>query len=98
MNTFSLKPVNRALAEGQLETDTQLPGVPFGRKHGVSVDDDEGVVVVVGAGVGSDGASRGGSVGLSIGISSSSSKGSSSEGKPPSTSSQSCGSLSRTGT
>ena len=98
MNTFSLKPANRALAEGQLEADTQLPGVPFGRKHGVSVGDGEGVVVVVVAGVGSDGASRGGSVGLSIGISSSSSKGSSSEGKPPSTSSQSCGSLSRTGT
>ena len=44
MNTFSLKPVNRAVAEGQLEADTQLPGVPFGRKHGVSVDDSEGDV------------------------------------------------------
>ena len=44
MNTFSLKPVNKALAEGQLEADTQLPGVPFGRKHGVGVGDhdDEG--------------------------------------------------------
>ena len=72
VNTFSLKPVNKALAEGQFKADTQLPGVPFGRKHGVSVDDGEGVVVVVVAGVGSDGASRGGSVGLSIGRSSSS--------------------------
>ena len=98
MNTFSLKLVSRALAEGQLEADTQLPGVPFGRKHGVSVGDGEGVVVVVVAGVGSDGASRGGSVGLSIGMSSSSSKGSSSEARPPPTSSQSCGSLSGTGT
>ena len=74
MNTFSLKPVNKALAEGQLEADTQLPGVPFGRKH-VDVSDGEDVVGRVAAGLGSDvrsdGVSRGGSVGLSIGRSSS---------------------------
>ena len=74
MNAFSLKLVNKALAEGQLEADTQLPGVPFGRKH-VDVSDGEDVVGRVAAGLGSDvrsdGVSRGGSVGLSIGRSSS---------------------------
>ena len=67
VNTFSLKPVNKALAEGQLEADTQLPGVPFGRKH--SVGDGEDVVGRVEAGVESDvrsdGVSSGGSVGRS---------------------------------
>ena len=76
VNTFSLKPVNKALAEGQLEADTQLPGAPFGRKHGVGVGNGEDVVGRVEAGVGSDvrsdGVSRGGSVGLSSGRSSSS--------------------------
>ena len=71
VNTFSLKPVNKALAEGQLEADTQLPGVPFGRKHGVGVGDGEDVVGRVATGVGSDvrsdGVSRGGSVWVSIG-------------------------------
>ena len=69
MNTFFLKLVNKALAEGQLEADTQLPGVPFGRKHGVGVVDGEDIVGRVAAGVGcdvrSDGVSRGGSVGVS---------------------------------
>ena len=76
VNTFSLKPVNKALAEGQFKADTQLPGVPFGRKHGVGVGNGEDVVGRVEAGVGSDvrsdGVSRGGSVGLSSGRSSSS--------------------------
>ena len=94
MNTFSLKPVNKALAEGQLEADTQLPGVPFGRKHGVSVGMGEGVVNVVAAGVWFEGASRGGSVGVPIGRSSSS--GSSSASRPPSSFWHSGGSLSGT--
>ena len=69
VNTFSLKPVNKALAEGQLEADTQLPGAPFGRKHGVGVGNGEDVVGRVEAGVESDvrsdGVSSGGSVGRS---------------------------------
>ena len=71
MNTFSLKPVNKALAEGQFKADTQLPGVPFGREHGVGVGDGEGVVGRVaareGSDVRSDGVSRGVSVWVSIG-------------------------------
>ena len=94
MNTFSLKLVNKALAEGQLEADTQLPGVPFGRKHGVGVGDGEDVVGRVAAGVGFEVRSDGGSVGVSIGRSSSS--GSSSGGRPPSSFWHSGGSLSGT--
>ena len=98
MNAFSLKPVNKALAEGQLEADTQLPGVPFGRKHGVGVGDGEDVVGRVAAGEGcdvrSDGVSRGASVGVSMGGSSSS--GSSSASRSPSSFWHSGGSLSGT--
>ena len=75
MNTLSLKLINKALAEAHFGADTQLPGVPFGRKHGVGVGDGEDVVGRVAAGEGcdvrSDGVSRGGSVGLTIGRSSS---------------------------
>ena len=97
VNAFSLKPVNKALAEGQLEADTQLPGVPFGRKH-VDVSDGEDVVGRVAAGEGcdvrSDGVSRGASVGVSMGGSSSS--GSSSASRSPSSFWHSGGSLSGT--